>query len=123
MTMTGPHPHRPRILPSVLGLALAVLGAGAAGSQTPPNASALQAPTGSVPQLLPQIPPLQSPGPGMAPSGRGSPPAAQMPLVMPPNQPSPAPSSARPGEGTVQAIARFGRDGAVITGGLHWRIY
>ena len=116
--ITGPHPRRSwRLSPPVLGLALAVLGAGAAGGQTAPNASALQAPTGSVPQLLP---PLQSP----APAGRGSPPpTAQMPLTLPPSLPSPVAPNARPGEGTVQAVARFGRDGAVITGGLHWRIY
>ena len=29
----------------------------------------------------------------------------------------------RPGEGAILASARFGRDGAVINGGLHWRVY
>jgi hypothetical protein len=29
----------------------------------------------------------------------------------------------RPGEGAILATARFGRDSAVITGGLHWRVY
>ncbi len=46
-----------------------------------------------------------------------------MPLTLPPSLPSPVAPNARPGEGTVQAVARFGRDGAVITGGLHWRVY
>ena len=29
----------------------------------------------------------------------------------------------RPGEGAILASARFGRDGAAINGGLHWRVY
>ena len=35
----------------------------------------------------------------------------------------PPPAGSRPIEGTFQAAARYSSDGAIINGGLHWRIY
>jgi hypothetical protein len=107
-----------------LTLAFAGLGAVPVRAQTTPNASALQSPAPSAPQLFPQPPALLPPGPtmiGPAPGVGG--PTAQMPLTFSPTLPQPAPPAARPGEGLLQAIARFGRDNALITGGLHWRVY
>jgi hypothetical protein len=91
-------------------------------AQTAPNAPALQSPAPSNPQLYRQPPALISPGPTMTGPGVGGPPA-QIPLTFPPGLPAPAPPAARAGEGALQAIARFGRDNALITGGLHWRVY
>jgi hypothetical protein len=54
---------------------------------------------------LPQSAPLQVPF-----SGPGT------PLPLPP-------PSMRPGEGAIVATARYGADGGVINGGLHWRVY
>jgi hypothetical protein len=51
--------------------------------------------------------------------------SAQSPFTMPP-APVPAPqppANVRQGEGAVVAVARYGRDGAAINGGLHWRVY
>jgi hypothetical protein len=72
----------------------------------------------SVPALAPaNQPPLFSPGTG-GPAGQ-----AQVPLNLPPAPPTAQPPAMRAGEGVLQAMARFGRDTPVITGGLHWRIY
>jgi hypothetical protein len=48
---------------------------------------------------------------------------SQSPFSAPPSPPPQAPANMRPGEGAILASARFGRDGAVINGGLHWRVY
>jgi hypothetical protein len=47
---------------------------------------------------------------------------AQSPFPAPP-LPTPQILNMRAGEGALLAIARFGRDGQVISGGLHWRVY
>jgi hypothetical protein len=49
--------------------------------------------------------------------------SAQSPFGAPPAQPAPSPFNLRAGEGAVLPVARFGRDGGVIGGGLHWRVY
>lgn len=48
---------------------------------------------------------------------------AQSQLPLPPGPSARAVPNARPGEGIVLAAARFGRDGGLIAGGLHWRVY
>jgi hypothetical protein len=48
---------------------------------------------------------------------------AQSPFNPPPGQPAQPPANLRAGDGALLALARFGRDGAVINGGLHWRVY
>jgi hypothetical protein len=48
---------------------------------------------------------------------------SQSPFGAPPGPPPQAPANMRQGEGAILASARFGRDGAVINGGLHWRVY
>jgi len=71
----------------------------------------------TVPALAPTNQPLFMPGP----AGPGTP--QSVPLNAPQALPAaPAPTT-RSGEGALQAIARFGRESPVITGGLHWRIY
>jgi hypothetical protein len=47
---------------------------------------------------------------------------AQSPFTMPP-APQPPPANLRAGEGAIVASARYGKDGAFINGGLHWRVY
>ena len=49
--------------------------------------------------------------------------SAQSPFAPPPIPPAQAPSNMRAGEGAILASARFGHDGGVIGGGLHWRVY
>jgi len=57
-------------------------------------------------------------------AGDLGPAAAQSQSLFPPPplpvQPAP---TLRPGQGAILATARFGRDGGLITGGLHWRVY
>jgi hypothetical protein len=49
--------------------------------------------------------------------------AAQSPFPAPPIPSPQPPANMRAGEGALLAFARFGREGAVINGGLHWRVY
>jgi hypothetical protein len=121
MEMTSP--HRPtawrRVLLPVLALALAAV---ATSALAQPSGTALQAPSNALP--LPPTPGGLSPGPTiMAPGGGISGPTAQAPFNLPPPTPAPPPPNVKAGEGVLQASARFGRDGAIIGGGLHWRIY
>ena len=41
----------------------------------------------------------------------------------PPPMLAPSPFNLKAGEGAILPVARFGKDGGVITGGLHWRVY
>ncbi len=90
-----------------------------------PTVPALQAPeTSAAP-----VPPMPIPNVGaptlITPDGslRPNAPSNPAPLVIPAT-PSSAPlPRVRPGESTLALSARFGRDAAIITGGLHWRIY
>jgi hypothetical protein len=49
--------------------------------------------------------------------------AQTQPFAFPPPPTAQSVPALRPGEGAILPTARFGRDSAVITGGLHWRIY
>ena len=126
MEMT--RPHRPtawrRVLLPLLALVLAAV---ATSAPAQPSGTALQAPSDAL--ALPPLPPTSggmSPGPTiMAPGGGISGPTAQAPFNPPPPTPPPVPPApnVKAGEGVLQASARFGHDGAIINGGLHWRIY
>jgi hypothetical protein len=48
---------------------------------------------------------------------------AQSPFSMPPPPIAQPPVNMRTGEGAILASARYGHDGAMINGGLHWRVY
>ena len=118
--------HRPiawrRVLLPVLALAVA---AAATAALAQPNGATLQSPANALP--LPPVPPASIgvvPGPTIvAPGGGIGGPSAQGPFNPPPPTPVPPPPNVKAGEGVLQASARFGHDGAVISGGLHWRIY
>lgn len=49
--------------------------------------------------------------------------SAQSPFPSPSGQPLQPPASMKAGEGALTASARYSADGAVINGGLHWRVY
>ncbi len=48
---------------------------------------------------------------------------AQSPFTMPPAPPPQAPANMKAGDGAILAMARYGNEGGVINGGLHWRVY
>jgi hypothetical protein len=49
--------------------------------------------------------------------------AQPQPFAFPPPPTAQPVPTLRPGEGAILPTARYGRDGPVITGGLHWRVY
>jgi hypothetical protein len=59
----------------------------------------------------------------LAVSGSGRLSAQTQPFAFPPPPTAQPVPVLRPGEGAILPTARFGRDNAVITGGLHWRVY
>ena len=123
MTMAGPHRHthwRCVLLPAI-ALALA---ATATSAQSQSGGAALQSPSQALP-LPPSPPPTgrASPGPSMLAPGGGTAPTAQAPFSPPPIPLPQPPANMRPNEGAILASARYGRDGALINGGLHWRVY
>jgi len=126
MTMAGPHRHthwRCVLLPAI-ALALAAT-VSSARSQSTSTGSALQSPSQNLP--LPPAPPMSGRavlGPTIvAPRGDDTGQTAQVPLKQLPSPAPRAPANLRPNEGAILASARFGHDGALINGGLHWRIY
>jgi hypothetical protein len=52
-----------------------------------------------------------------------SPALAQSPFTMPAAPAAQPPANIKSGEGAILATARYGNDGGVINGGLHWRVY
>ena len=48
---------------------------------------------------------------------------AQSPFSMPPGPAPQPPANLKAGDGAILATARYAGDGAVINGGLHWRVY
>jgi hypothetical protein len=48
---------------------------------------------------------------------------AQSPFTAPPAPPVQPPANLKSGEGAILATARYTHEGAVINGGLHWRVY
>jgi hypothetical protein len=49
--------------------------------------------------------------------------SAQSPFASPGSPPPQPPANMKAGEGAILASARYSSDGAVINGGLHWRVY
>jgi hypothetical protein len=123
MEMTRPHRSiawRCVVLP-VITLAFAAAGYCA---QAQPNASALQPPAAAMP--LPPLPPgavRTAPGPTITAPGRGFGGSTAQAFPPPQSPPVPPPSNVKAGEGFLQTAARFGRGGAIVNGGLHWRVY
>jgi hypothetical protein len=104
-----------------VAFALAVLATTAPAQ--PRSGAALQPPAAATP--LPPLPPgtaRAAPGPTLVAPGPGAT-TAQGPFPPPPVPPAPPPPNVKASEGVVQASARFGRDGGIIGGGLHWRVY
>ncbi len=66
------------------------------------------------PMPIPNVPP---PGPTIIA------PDSEPPAAAPGPAPAQAQPSLRPGEGALQASARFGSSAPLITAGLHWRVY
>jgi hypothetical protein len=60
---------------------------------------------------------------GLLALGIGSLFAQTQPFAFPPPPTAQPMPTLRAGEGAILPTARFGRDSAVITGGLHWRVY
>jgi hypothetical protein len=122
MTMASPHRHthwRCALLPAIVLVVTATVSSAHAQSE----GAALQSPSQNFP-LPPPTAGRALPGPTIvAPRGGEVGQTAQAPLKQPPSPPPRPPANLRPNEGAILASARFGRDGTLINGGLHWRVY